>query len=156
MRLWLGRIVKGLGALVAALVLVACGLQVANGGRGELPGRAEGTLRVATLNVHYIRLGSAEGPWSVADWERRKLPLSDAVAAISPDLMAFQEMESFGRGDTAGVNLTLDHLLKTLPDLRAAAVGDPESFPITQPILYRAGRLEPVEQGWFFFPTRRT
>jgi endonuclease/exonuclease/phosphatase family metal-dependent hydrolase len=36
-------------------------------------------------------------------------------------------------------------------DYRAAAVGDWEEFPSTQPILYRTSRLTLLDQGWFFF-----
>ena len=137
--------------LALALVLVACGLHVANSGTDPLPPRSGDTLRVATLNVHYIRLNAAEGDWSVGDWERRKGPLDLAFKAMEADVVAFQEMESFGRGDTSGINLALDWLLERNPGYRAAAVGDPAEFPSTQPILYRADRLEALDQGWFFF-----
>ena len=147
---WIRRLALALAGLALSLLLVACGLHVANSGDGTLPPRGE-ALRVATLNVHYIRLNAAQGDWSVADWERRKGPLDLAFNELGPALMAFQEMESFGRGDTSGVNLTLDWLLERNPGHRAAATGDPAEFPSTQPILYRAERLELLDQGWYFF-----
>ncbi len=144
-------ILRGLLALVAMLALVACALQVALGGDEGVPPRSEGALRVATLNVHYIRLRADEGPWSVGDWEVRRGPLDLAFKALDADLVAFQEMESFGGGEGTDVNLALDWLLERNPGYAAAAVGDPREFPSTQPILYRRDALEVEAQGWFFF-----
>ncbi|MEO1637866.1 MAG: endonuclease/exonuclease/phosphatase family protein [Pseudomonadota bacterium] len=107
-------------------------------------------LRLATYNVHYIILERDTGAWSVGDWDRRKGPLDAAFKAVNADVIAFQEMESFARGNNR-VNLTLDWLLENNPDYRAAAVGDPATFPSTQPILYRPDRVEMLDQGWFFF-----
>ena len=70
---------------------------------------------------------------------------------MGADAIAFQEMESFARGDEGGTNLALDWLLGNNPGYAAAAAGDPKTFPSTQPILYRRARLEPLDQGWFFF-----
>lgn len=116
-----------------------------------LPPPPEGALRVATYNVHYILMGEATGPWSRGDWERRKAPLAAATAALGADLVAFQEMESFTRGSDGSVNLARNWLLEALPGYGAAASGDWRRFPSTQPIFYRRERLEPLEQGWFFF-----
>ncbi|MBB5516133.1 endonuclease/exonuclease/phosphatase family metal-dependent hydrolase [Rubricella aquisinus] len=115
------------------------------------PPPAPDTLRIGTYNVHYIILGRAAGAWSVGDWERRKGPLDQAFKALQADIIAFQEMESFGGGSGGDVNLTLDWLLAQNPGYAAAAVGDPRSFPSTQPILYRADRVRVRDQGWFFF-----
>lgn len=116
-----------------------------------LPSPPPGALRLATYNVHYIITFKETGPWSVGDWERRKGPLDSAFKAINADAIAFQEMESFGGSSGNDVNLVLDWLLAQNPDYAAAAVGDPKAFPSTQPILYRADRLEVLDQGWFFF-----
>jgi len=48
-------------------------------------------------------------------------------------------------------NLQLEWVHSTVPGYETAASGDPEVFPITQPILYRAGAFAVVEQGFFFF-----
>ncbi len=132
--------------LPIAILLAACGR-----GPDRLPPPPEGAVRVATYNVHYIRLGAKTGPWSRQDWERRKRPLARAIAALDADVVAFQEMESFRRGSDGSVNLAREWLLAQLPGYGAAATGDWRSFPSTQPIFYRRDRLEPVEQGWFFF-----
>lgn len=143
---------KLLGGLALLLALAACVQLTRNSGNPPLPEtRAADALRVATYNVHYIWVDRATGPWSLGDWERRKEPLSAAFAHIDADLVAFQEMESFSRQVRNHPNLTLDWLLEQHPEYGAAAVGDPATFPSTQPILYRRARLEMIEQGWFFF-----
>ncbi|MEJ6402115.1 endonuclease/exonuclease/phosphatase family protein [Yoonia sp. 2307UL14-13] len=147
----IGAILKTIIFLVTLLALTACVQHIRNSGSSALPSRVADTLRIATYNVHYIWLGRATGPWSVGDWERRKGPLDQAFKALDADVVAFQEMESFARGSDGSVNLTLDWLLENNPGYGAAAVGDWEVFPSTQPIFYRADRLSAVDQGWFFF-----
>ncbi|WP_341368873.1 endonuclease/exonuclease/phosphatase family protein [Yoonia sp. BS5-3] len=138
-------------AVVLVILLTMIGCQtIRNSGNAALPPAARDTLRVATYNVHYIILRQQTGPWSVGDWERRKGPLDLAFKAIDADVIGFQEMESFARGNNQ-TNLTLDWLLANNPGYEAAAVGDPAVFPSTQPILYRADRLRLLDQGWFFF-----
>jgi endonuclease/exonuclease/phosphatase family metal-dependent hydrolase len=127
-------------------LLAACGWDAA-----PLPAPAGNALRIATYNVHYIRLDEESGPWSRGDWDRRKTPLAAAAAATGADVMAFQEMESFSRASDGAVNLARDWLLEALPGYGAAATGDWRRFPSTQPIFYRRDRLEPLDQGWFFF-----
>lgn len=137
---------RWIGPWLALAFLAACG-----DGRDVLPPPPEGTVRIATYNVHYIRLDAPEGPWSVADWERRRGPLTRAVTATKADIVAFQEMESFRAGSDGSVNLARDWLLAALPAYRAAASGDWRAFPSTQPIFYRTEALELLDQGWFFF-----
>lgn len=146
------RLVRAI-ALLALVAALAVGCQSLRNGRagaplGEPP---EGALRLATHNVHYIRLNRATGRWSVADWEARRGALDAAFEALGADAVAFQEMESFAGGSEGRVNLALDWLLARNPDYAAAAVGDPAAFPSTQPILYRRDRLALEGQGWFFF-----
>ena len=142
---------KTFGWLVLALMLTACVQLVRHSGDAPVPPRDPDVLRLATYNVHYIILQEPTGPWSVGDWDRRKGPLDLAFKAVDADVIAFQEMESFAGGNDGGTNLTLDWLLAQNPGYRAAAVGDWREFPSTQPILYRADKLEAVDQGWFFF-----
>lgn len=145
------RFLKYLALIAIGLPLLACGVHIAHSGDEAVPPARDGHLRLATLNVHYIILRDETGPWSVGDWERRKGPLDRAFKVIGADIMAFQEMESFGGGEGSDVNLTLDYLLAQNPDYAAAAVGDPAVFPSTQPILYRPDRVTLRAQGWFFF-----
>lgn len=145
------RILKiALSLVIICILAVGCQM-VRNSGDTTLQTPASGAVRIATYNVHYIILSKPTGPWSVADWDRRKAPLDSAFKVIDADVIAFQEMESFGGGSGNDVNLTLDWLLENNPDYAAAAVGDPQTFPSTQPILYRRERLEMLDQGWFFF-----
>ena len=146
---WLGR---GLIAVFALLTLVACALHVtqSEGNVSVAPPQGD-ALRIASYNVHYIWLDRETGAWSVGDWERRKGPLDSAFKALNADVVAFQEMESFQRGDDGSVNLARDHLLAGNPDYGVAATGDWRTFPTTQPLFYMKDRLQPIDQGWFFF-----
>lgn len=130
--------------------LVGC-QSIRNSGNALLPEARPDALRIATYNVHYIILAQDSGPWSRGDWDRRKGPMDLAFKEISADVIGFQEMESFARGSEGHVNLKLDWLLENNPNYAAAAVGDPATFPSTQPILYRSDKLALVDQGWFFF-----
>lgn len=146
---WLGR---GLIAVFALLTLVACALHVTQSEGNVSVAPPEGdALRIASYNVHYIWLDRETGAWSVGDWERRKGPLDSAFKALNADVVAFQEMESFQRGDDGSVNLARDHLLAGNPDYGVAATGDWRTFPTTQPLFYMKDRLQPIDQGWFFF-----
>ncbi|MHA7876452.1 endonuclease/exonuclease/phosphatase family protein [Roseivivax sp.] len=147
----LRRLFKAVLAVVALLALVACALQVGHSTDSTLPPREEGTLRVATHNVHYIWANRAEGAWSRADWASRAPAMDAAFKALDADIVAFQEMESFAGGNSDEENLARDYLLARNPGYAAAAVGDWRSFPSTQPIFYRSARLEQIDQGWFFF-----
>ena len=143
-----------LAVLLALLVLAACAQHLrlsAGAASAPLPPTPAGALRVATHNVHYIDLRAQDGPWSVAGWEARRNALDGVFKAMGADVVAFQEMESFAGGSASPDNLALDWLLARNPGYAAAATGDPSAFPSTQPILFRRGRLEALDQGWFFF-----
>ncbi|MFZ3584873.1 endonuclease [Loktanella sp. DJP18] len=133
-------------AILALLVLFGCGPQ-----SDPLPPSPPQVVRIATQNVHYIILDKPTGPWSVGDWEDRKGALDLAFKAAAPDIIGFQEMESFRRGDDGGVNLARDWLLAQNPGYAAGANGDWRTFPSTQPIFYRTDRFTLLDQGWFFF-----
>ncbi len=145
------RVLKYLLIGLLALLATACVQIVRNSGADSLASRASDSIRFATLNVHYIVLRRETGAWSLGDWERRKAALDLAFKTIAPDVMGFQEMESFAGGNNGDTNLGLDWLLSQNPSYKAAAVGDWRSFPSTQPILYRSDKLTLRDQGWFFF-----
>ena len=136
---------------IALALLVGAGLVACSNRPVPIAPPPETGLRLGTLNVHYIILRQETGPWSVGDWERRKGPMDLAFKAMDADIVAFQEMESFGGGSASDINLARDWLLERNPGYRAAADGDPAVFPNTQPIFYRADRMTRVDQGWFFF-----
>ena len=145
------RILKSLLILTLGVFVIGCTQILRNSGTPALPPASPEALRMATYNVHYIVVPRAEGPWSMADWERRKGPLDMAFKALEADVIGFQEMESFAGSAISLDNLTLDWLLSNNPNYGAAAAGDPREFPSTQPILYRRDRLQMLGQGWFFF-----
>lgn len=147
----IARAIKAIGALFALLVLVTCGMHLKNSGTAPLPERPADSLRVATINVHYIIGQKQTGAWSLADWERRKAPMDAAFKAIAGDLIALQESETFPDTNRGDANLVLDHLLAQNPSYRVAAHGNADVFPPTQPILYNPDRLHLRDQGWFFF-----
>jgi endonuclease/exonuclease/phosphatase family metal-dependent hydrolase len=147
----LKKFLTGLVGLILVLGAVTGCQHVRNSGNDAVPPAPAQALRLATYNVHYIILRQQTGPWSVGDWERRKGPLDLAFKAVDADVMAFQEMESFGGGSQSDVNLTLDWILANNPGYAAAAVGPVDQFPSTQPILYRTDRMRMLDQGWFFF-----
>ena len=146
------RVLRGTAGVGVLLALVACALQVSHSERtdGSDP-VAQDTLRIASYNVHYIVLGLEDGPWSVGDWDRRKGPMDMAFKAVEADIIAFQEMESWSRGSDGSVNLARDFLAERNPEYGVAASGDWQSFPSTQPVFYRKSKVQPIEQGWFFF-----
>ncbi|MEM1079068.1 MAG: endonuclease [Pseudomonadota bacterium] len=147
----MGRILRYVTGGLMVLALAACAQVWRHSGSDSLTAAPDGALRLASYNVHYIVLSQAEGPWSVADWDRRKGPLDAAFKTLDADLVAFQEMESFQRGSDGSVNLARDWLLARNPDYAATHHGDWRVTPQTQPIFYRINRLEVLEEGWFFF-----
>jgi len=151
MRDLLRRCARWAALLVGLLFLVACAQIYINSGDQKLAATAPDDLRVATYNVHYISLRREGGPWSAQGWEDRKAPLNDAFQFIDADVIGFQEMESFAGRSGSSQNLALEWLLQNNSEYRAAAAGDPSSFPSTQPIFYKTDRLTLLDQGWFFF-----
>ena len=103
-------------------------------------------IRVASHNIHYILPNDPDDDWS----ERRDAVVA-VIEAMAPDILAFQEMESF-IGGTNSENLQLDWVLRHYPQLAAGAYHeDADRYPITQPILYRTERFSLTRQGFFFF-----
>ncbi len=133
---------------VICVFAVLCGLVAGNGGSQVL--ESDDSLRVVTLNIHYLSVRNDR-----TDWERRAPSVVAALESIDADLIAFQEMETFGAGrggpHFSDANLQLDYVLAEMPHYQPAAVGDPAHYPSTQPILYKPDRLVPLDQGFFFF-----
>lgn len=150
----LKKIAKAFAGFLLALVLLVGAVHVWNGrgaGAQALGAAGPHDLRLASFNVHYILLDRQTGAWSVGDWDRRRPAMIKAVTSLGADIIAFQEMESFRRGDDGSVNLARDALLEAMPGYGLAASRDWRSFPSTQPIFYRQERMTLLDQGWFFF-----
>jgi endonuclease/exonuclease/phosphatase family metal-dependent hydrolase len=104
------------------------------------------SLTIASHNIHYITPNRDS-----YDWPDRREAVARVIGDIQPDVIAFQEMETFTGGHFTDQNLQLDWVLENFPNFAARAVGDPAIFPITQPIVYNAERLALLDQGFFFF-----
>ena len=107
-----------------------------------------GGLRVATFNIHYL---SQRSDAPVMRWEPRDSAVVTVLNRIDADIVAFQEMETFSGGHYNRENRQLDTIRAAFPEFGFAALGDPENYPSTQPIMYRRDRFAPEEQGFFFF-----
>ncbi len=124
--------------IILALALVAAGLSA------DDPRQ----FRVATLNVHYLVVGSEE---RLTAWSERATAVVSVLREIDADIVAFQEMETFAGGSFNAENLQVTSIGNAFPTHRFTATGDPRVFPNTQPILYRTDLFTPVDQGFFFF-----
>ena len=83
------RIFRFSGLALAVLALAVACQDLRNGGQETLAPPPDGTLRLATLNVHYIDMRADGGRWSQAGWDARKEPLDAAFKAVDADLFAF-------------------------------------------------------------------
>lgn len=101
---------------------------------------------LVSLNIHYLVPGADKTGWS-----ERKYAVSSALDELDPDIVAFQEMETFERGHFSSKNIQLDWVMSTSDGYSVGAYGLPEDFPITQPILYKTDRFDLLDQGFFFF-----
>lgn len=141
---------KVLGGLcLIALTACAAPRTPVEAGADALPPRSANTLRLASHNVHFIRLDQASGPWSRAGWEGRKHALDAAFKALDADIVAFQEVASLPEQGARPVNLALDWLSARNPDYGVAASGRDVGLPSGQPVFYRKDRLRLLDQGWF-------
>lgn len=142
------RILTRLLCLLVCLFSLACAPAMAPIADTAPPPEA---LRMATLNVHYIRPTNRRGIASLPDWARRQAPLNAAFQAINADIFALQEVGTFPCCSQNGANPSLDWLLSQNPGYSVAAHGPGEVFPQIQPILYRHDRVSLLDQGYFFF-----
>ena len=132
-------------AMLLSLVLSSCVTQW----EGLNRVKTEGSLDIMSLNVHYLVPDRDK-----TNWEDRRFAVSEAIQDADPDIILFQEMETFRwdhHENPSSDNIQLQWVMETVPGYVAGAVGDPSEFPITQPILYRSDRFELREQGFFFF-----
>jgi endonuclease/exonuclease/phosphatase family metal-dependent hydrolase len=112
----------------------------------EMPERVDTEISIVTLNVHYLAVSN-----DFMKWDERKEAVTEVLKTFDADIMVFQEMETFERRQFSEKNIQLDWVMSQMPEYEAGAVGDPEVFPITQPILYRKDSYSLLEQGFFYF-----
>ena len=89
------------------------------------------TVHIASFNIHYIVPHDNND-----DWGERKYAVTRVLEDMNADIVAFQEMETFDGGHYSGWNLQLEWIVSTTTGYESAALGDPEAFPSTQPIIY--------------------
>jgi len=105
-----------------------------------------GDFSIVSLNIHYLVPETDR-----TGWAERKHAVSAALNDLNPDIVAFQEMETFERGHFSSKNIQLDWVMSNNDGYSVGAYGSPEDFPITQPILYKTDRFSLSDQGFFFF-----
>jgi endonuclease/exonuclease/phosphatase family metal-dependent hydrolase len=134
------RLALAFASVVLATALAACASSTSpkQGDSGE--------FSLLSFNIHYI----SPSQTSMA-WEGRKAAVAAVLMEADADIMAFQEMETFMRGDFSDQNLQRDWVAERFPGYGISANGDPRAYPFTQPIFYRLERFEGLEQGFFFF-----
>lgn len=101
---------------------------------------------IASFNIHYFVPNDKND-----DWEKRRHAVTRILKDIDADVVAFQEMETFGGGHYSKRNIQMKWVHSTTAGYKIAATGDPEIFPSTQPIFYKANKYSLLAQGFFFF-----
>ena len=130
---------------VLAGLLVGC-----SSTQDSLAPKSSDALRIGSYNVHYI-VDWDDSDWGLPNWEQRKGALAQAIEELDADIIAFQEMETWGGSDDDSNNRARPFLLAKFPRYKAAAIGPWQQFPSTQPIFYRHQALQLVDQGFFMF-----
>lgn len=110
--------------------------------------KSEETIRAATFNLHYL---DEESNDPLMRWAPREAAVLETLREIDADIVAFQEMETFHGRRYNRENRQAQSVAAAFPGFRFAATSSPEAFPNTQPVLYRADRFVPLQQGFFFF-----
>ena len=127
-------------------------------------GERSSDLVVATYNVHFNAPRQRK-----RSWDNRKDAVVILIESLRADLILFQEMETFVEMNYRDDNLQLDWIMSHLPAYSVAAidpatltdpdqsVDDParpdrsETFPSSQPILYRHDRFSLLDEGFITF-----
>ncbi|MDA8708196.1 endonuclease/exonuclease/phosphatase family protein [Hellea sp.] len=120
----------------------------ASSGKAVPAPQSENSVRIATFNIHYLRVNEK----GLKGWDKQKGAVAAMIGELNPDILAFQEMESFGGGHSRNENIQLDFVLENYPVYAAAAYSENAgTYPITQPIIYKADMFDFVDQGFFFY-----
>ena len=149
----------GLGLLALVLVVTSC---VTTERLPQVYQKPD--LVVATYNVHF------SAPWQrKRSWENRKYAVSTIVESLKADIILFQEMESFVDMNYRDDNLQLTWILSRMPIYSVASIDhsillDPDdtnanrdedyqsdTFPSSQPILFRNDRFRLLDEGFLTF-----
>ena len=101
---------------------------------------------MGSFNIHYVSPRQEK-----MIWEDRRDAVVEALRLGNPDIIGFQEMETFVGGQWNQENKQLEWIKEHFPRYAVTSFGDPRVYPSTQPILYRRDRFEALDQGFFFF-----
>ena len=133
-------------ALLAVMVLVGCAdTPPMDRTRPEIA-----DFRIATYNVHYLDLTVEErDEWGLADWKARRDPLIRLVRAMDADIVAFQEVETYGTS-APGRQVWLNWLRQASPQYQVAS-GQGTGAAVGQPIFFRPDKFVLLADGHRFF-----
>jgi len=131
---------------LSAILILLTGSPAGYADSASKTGEATDLLVVGSFNIHYTTPGQKK-----MIWEQRREAVLAALRRGDADIIGFQEMETFVGGHWNDENEQLDWVLSHLPEYGVTAVGDPRSYPSTQPVLYRKSRFRALDQGFFFF-----
>lgn len=106
----------------------------------------ESEIVMGSFNIHYVSPRQEK-----MIWEDRRDAVVEALRLGNPDIIGFQEMETFVGGQWNQENKQLEWIKEHFPRYAVTSFGDPRVYPSTQPILYRRDRFEALDQGFFFF-----
>ena len=156
-------IAKCLGRTAFAVLLFSFVVACATTERVVLEARSP-DLVVGTFNVHF------NAPWQrKRSWDNRKYAVVTLIESLRADIILFQEMETFVDMNYRDDNLQLGWILSHLPIYAVAAIDpatmvDPakseadsdehnrsDTFPSSQPILYRRDRFRLLDEGFVTF-----
>ena len=112
----------------------------------EVLSQSSDVHHVASFNIHYIVPNDKDD-----DWQRRKHAVTNILIEMDADIVAFQEMETFDGGHYSKRNIQLDWVVSSTTGYEVAAIGAPDVFPHTQPIIYKEDKYTVIDQGFFFF-----
>ena len=134
------------GFVTLLAVLVAAGCADAPPVHRTKAGTAD--FRIATYNVHYLDLTvEADEDWGLDNWKARRGGVAQMVAAMQADIVAFQELETYGAPPSR--QAWRDWLLRAHPQYRATGLGN--GVVVGQPIFYRPGKFQLLADGHRFF-----
>jgi endonuclease/exonuclease/phosphatase family metal-dependent hydrolase len=91
---------------------------------------------VGSFNIHYVSPRQEK-----MVWEDRRDAVVEALRLGNPDIIGFQEMETFVEGHWNQENKQLEWIKEHFPQYAVTSFGDPRVYPSTQPILYRRDRF---------------
>ena len=136
----------GIGVTAALATLSSCSmpLELSNLATPKAP-----ALRVASFNIQYLDLtrNGQNGKRSLESWEDRKLGVLSVVRRIDPDILAFQEMESWAGAPQNGSPVQRTWLSSQMPDYAFAACTCADGLESGQPIFFRRSRFTLSDYG---------